>query len=82
MHDRYFFLADVLSAALAIVCPPLLAVPFLVSFASLLGYHAYLRMRYLFPMSYGAAALSAAIALLAVWLLIRLYRKTGRRNAE
>jgi len=57
MHDRYFFLADVLSVAFTFVMPKLIHVPCCVSFASILGYHAYLKMRYLFPMRYGAAAL-------------------------
>ena len=83
MHDRYFFLADVLSLALALVCPPLFALPFLAGFASLLGYHAYLRMRYLLPMSYGAAALAAAVLLLCaylVWLLCLRPPAHGKRR--
>ena len=36
---------------------------------SLLGYHAYLRMRYLLPMADGALALIAALAVLAVVLV-------------
>ena len=63
MHDRYFFAADVLSLALVFAYPKLLPLPFLVSFASLLGYHAYLKQRYLLPMSYGAAALLLAMVL-------------------
>jgi len=57
MHDRYFFMADILSVCFAVVHPKRSFVPVLVSFASLLGYHAYLKMRYLLPMSYGAVAL-------------------------
>lgn len=57
MHDRYFFMADVLAVCFAMIHPKRSFLPFLVSFASLLGYHAYLKMRYLLPMSYGAAAL-------------------------
>lgn len=57
MHDRYFFMADVLAVCFAVIHPKRSFLPFLVSFASLLGYHAYLKMRYLLPMSYGAAAL-------------------------
>ena len=82
MHDRYFFLADVLSAALAAVVPWLLPVPVLVSFASLLGYHAYLRMRYLLPMSYGAFALLAAAALLGAYLAARLFRSPPAGKAR
>ena len=68
MHDRYFFLADVLSLALAVVMPGLFPVPVLVSFASLLGYHAYLKMRYLLPMRYGAAALGLTLVLTALYM--------------
>jgi hypothetical protein len=57
MHDRYFFMADVLSVCFAVVHPKRSFVPVLVSFASLLGYHAYLKMRYFLPMSFGAVAL-------------------------
>ena len=68
MHDRYFFGADVMSLLLAFLSPALLPLPFLCSFASLLGYHAYLRMRYLLPMRYGAVALCLAAALIAFYM--------------
>ncbi len=63
MHDRYFYLADILSLVLAFSLPVLAPAPLLCQFASLLGYHAYLKMRYLLPMRYGAAALIVALAL-------------------
>jgi len=75
MHDRYFFIADVLSLALAFVIPALGYVPFLVSFASLLGYHAYLKMQFLLPMSWGGAALLAAIVSLLLGLAIVTAKK-------
>lgn len=78
MHDRYFFISDVLSIAFAFVLPALSFVPVLVSFASLLGYHAYLKMRFLLPMSYGAAAL--LIALIA--LLLSLLAKPLKKNKK
>lgn len=68
MHDRYFFIADVLSCVFAVVLPCFFLVPLGVSFASLLGYHAYLKMRYLLPMRYGAAALAAVILALIICL--------------
>lgn len=80
MHDRYFFIADVLSVAFAFVVPALLHVPVCVSFASLLGYHAYLRMRYLLPMRYGAAALLIVILTLIVTLAVFLTPKEKRRS--
>ena len=80
MHDRYFFIADVLSVAFAFVVPALLHVPVGVSFASLLGYHAYLRMRYLLPMRYGAAALLIVILTLIVTLAVFLAPQEKRRS--
>ncbi len=75
MHDRYFYISDVLSVALAFVIPALGVVPVLVSFASLLGYHAYLRLRFLLPMSYGAAALLIALIALLFSLLAKPSKK-------
>ncbi len=74
MHDRYFFLFDILSVCAAFVMPKLLPLPFLASFASLLGYHAYLKRRYLLPMRYGAYALLLSITVLIVCLVWRLGR--------
>lgn len=80
MHDRYFFLADVLSVALAVASPRLVHVPVCVGFASLLGYHAYLRQRYLLPMRYGAAALLLVIVTLIAALVVSLSRKATKRG--
>jgi Gpi18-like mannosyltransferase len=63
MHDRYFFMADVLTFALAVIAPAMSLTPVLVSFGSLLGYHAYLKMRYLLPMRYGSLAMVTALVL-------------------
>lgn len=70
MHDRYFFAADVLSVVLGFAVPCLLPLAGLTQFASLLGYHAYLKMRYLLPMRYGAQALLAVLAVTLVFLCI------------
>ncbi len=73
MHDRYFFLADVLSVAFAFRFVTLLHVPVCVSFASLMGYHAYLTMRWFLDrpqsMAWGAAALALVILTLLVTLV-------------
>ena len=68
MHERYFYGADILSVVLAFTVPWTIPAAVLVQFASLLGYHAYLKMRYLLLMYHGAAALIAAftIALLCL----------------
>lgn len=72
MHERYFFAADILTLALALVDLRLAALPLLCEFASLLGYHAYLKMRYLLLMSCGAWALIAVLAFLILLLLAAL----------
>lgn len=79
MHDRYFFMADVLSAALAVTVPVLAPLPVLVSFGSLLGYYAYFKMRFLLPMRYGACAMILVIAVCAVYMTLSL-RPAGRRE--
>lgn len=63
MHERYFFLADVLSLAVAFVFPTSAVLPLLCSFASLLGYYAYLQGRYLLLMHWGFAALAFGLVL-------------------
>jgi Gpi18-like mannosyltransferase len=68
MHDRYFFIADVLSLVFAVSAPEYFMMPLLCEFASLLGYHAYLKARYLLPMRYGAAALAIVIAVLFIFI--------------
>ena len=76
MHDRYFFAADALTLALAIAWPQLTLPAVLCEFASLLGYHAYLRMRYLLPMADGALALIAALVILAAVLALELRQRS------
>ncbi len=67
MHDRYFFMADILTVVLAVSAPAFAPAALCVSFGSLLGYHAYLKMRYLLPMRYGAIANLFALALVTVY---------------
>ncbi len=77
MHERYFFIADVLSLALAALAPQMALIPALVSFGSLLGYYAYLNMRYLLPMRYGACALALAMLVTVFCLASTLYAGEG-----
>ena len=74
MHDRYFLLSDVLSFALAIISPVMSVPALLVSFGSFLGYHAYLRQRFLVPMRWGGAAMAAALISALVYLSFCLDR--------
>lgn len=72
MHERYFYAADLLSLLLAFAVPLSFPAAVLVQFASLLGYHAYLKMRYLLLMNHGAAALIVAFAVVLVCFLSAL----------
>ena len=80
MHERYFYGADILSLILAFAVPWTFPAALLVQFASLLGYHAYLKMRYLLLMNYGAAALIIAFAIVLICLLSALREGKPRRR--
>ena len=79
MHERYFYGADILSLILAFSVPWTFPTAILVQFASLLGYHAYLKMRYLLLMNHGAAALIVAFAIALICLLSALREGLPRR---
>lgn len=64
MHDRYFLSADIFSCIIAVTFPKYFPMPILVSFASLLGYHAYLKMTYLLPMHMGSCTIILVLYLL------------------
>jgi len=85
MHDRYFFLADILSFAVAVLIPWEAIGAVLVSFGSLLGYYAYLRLQYLAPMSLGGIAMGMALILAFACISISFPKKekmqlTNERN--
>ncbi|MDR0936019.1 MAG: MBL fold metallo-hydrolase [Oscillospiraceae bacterium] len=83
MHDRYFYLFDVLSVALFALSPYWLLAALAGSFASILGYWAYLKMTWLLHVSYGAWLLIAtAIALAAGYgfYLLRGYLSESREH--
>lgn len=61
MHDRYFYFCDVLTLVVACVFPPAAITVLFSQFASLLGYHAYFYMRYLYPMRVGFYVLFIAL---------------------
>ena len=82
MHDRYFFLADILSVVFAYACWQCFAVAPLTQFASLLGYHAYLKMRYLLYMNHGSRALIAVLGITFVFLLWDLSRTDSPTNRK
>lgn len=64
MHDRYFFMADVLVLLPAIIWPQYATVAALTSFASLLCYYSYFNQAYLLPIQYGAIALIGVLIVL------------------
>ena len=68
MHDRYFFLADAFTLALACISPACAGTAVLCQFASLLGYHAYLKERFLLTMNYGTVALIAAFIVICIYI--------------
>lgn len=68
MHERYFFLADVLSVVWAMGGYRRAPVPVCVQIASLGGYHAYLVLRYAFPMAWGTWLLLGALVGVALYL--------------
>lgn len=80
MHDRYFFVADVLSLAFAVAFPKLFIVPVLVQFGSLLGYHAYLKLQYLLPMRHGATALLITLVILIAFLIYQFTTKSEHKK--
>ena len=82
MHDRYFFGADALSLVLAFVSPVCAAVALCVEFASFLGYHAYLKMRYLLLMDRGAWALLAALVIVGVFFARSMGQKEAPKKIE
>lgn len=57
MHDRYFFMADVLILVPSILYYRYSVLTVLVSFASLNCYYAYLTLTYFLPLSYGGFSL-------------------------
>lgn len=79
MHDRYFFMLDVLTLAPAVLRPAYLPVTAFASFASLLCYYAYFNLSYVLPLRYGAFAL---IAVLLVFFTYTAERLNSRRNSE
>ena len=73
MHDRYFFLADVLTLTWACAHRRGVLPAALTQVASLGAYHAYLLLRYAFPMGLGAVLLLLAL-LWTLWALVREVR--------
>ncbi len=69
MHDRYFFAADILSLIMAFAALEFSPAALFVQFGSFLGYHAYLKMRFLLPMRYGAWAMLMALGMALLYFI-------------
>jgi len=79
MHDRYFFMADCFALLLAVLLPRRHTVTaLLVQVASLGAYHAYLVLRYAFPM--GLGTLFNILALLLILTDLALEINTQKRS--
>lgn len=76
MHDRYFFLAETLSVVWAMGAARRALVPVGVQIAGFGGYHAYLVLRYAFPMAWGAWLMLAALVCVTVSLGLSLRKGT------
>ena len=74
MHERYFMLAEVLSVVWCVGRPKRIPVAAAVQIAALGGYHAYLTLRYAFPMAWGAWLLIGALLACAASLVLSLRR--------
>lgn len=70
MHDRYFFLAETLSVVWAVGAYHRAPIPVCVQIAGFGGYHAYLVLRYAFPMAWGSWLM--LISLVAVTISLGL----------
>ena len=79
MHDRYFYAADILTLVLAVAAPGYFFMPLLCEFASLLGYHAYLKMRYLLLMHWGAGALIIVLVVAVAFTAAQLHPVSRKR---
>ena len=77
MHDRYFYLADILSVVLAFSAPAFFPMPLFVQFASFLSYYAYLNMRFLVHPRIGGECMLIALMITLMFVITSLieYRK-------
>lgn len=79
MHERYFYLSDILTVVSGIACPWLIPVPILVQLGSWTGYHAYLFGGGI-GIKTGAVFMLLAILLLTAYLIFSI-EKNRRRYA-
>lgn len=80
MHDRYFYMCSALALVWACVSPLFMPALPLCEFASLLGYYAYFRMRFILPMRLGFAALALTAAAALYFTGAELFRPDGEER--
>lgn len=79
MHDRYFFMADVLTLLPAIIAPAFAPIAIMTSLASLICYFAYFNQAYFLPLQYGTILL---IGVLVILLINTLYLINSNRGPK
>ena len=77
MHDRYFFMLDVLALLPAVLWVSYAPVALFASFASLICYYSYFNNAYLLPLRFGALAL---IALMLIFFTFTSEKLNSRRH--
>jgi Gpi18-like mannosyltransferase len=79
MHERYFYLADVLSILYAFYYPRRFYVPILVQFCSLFSYAPYFLGRQIIPLPYLTAIELVVVIITAIDLIMDLYPEQFKR---
>jgi len=79
MHERYFYLADVLSILYAFYYPRRFYVPILVQFCSLFSYAPYFLGRQIIPLSYLAGVELVVVVITTMDLIMDLYPEQFKR---
>jgi len=82
MHDRYFYPADVLSILYAFFFPDYFFVPLAIVLVSFFSYEPYLFKNEVVPLSILAIVLLGIIFILARTMMLTLYPRAGKREAD
>lgn len=82
MHERYFFAADIMCLLMSFAVPELAGAAVLCQFASLLGYHAYLKRAYLLTLNYGAWAIFLLLIIACVFYVFSLSKKNLKKSEK
>lgn len=80
MHDRYFFMADVLTLCFAFIVPEYFPAAVFSQLASLLCYYAYLNMQYLIHPKYNGFLMLAALIITLTFSVFKGAEKPSTKN--